>query len=292
MEEFQQVRNRFPESPWAESALERITALYRLHAGGKPTFTLDPGFSVAGGNVLKDVRALLVAPDRRLWIASKKTRSAVGFDTSGKMGESLPGREPRTLSLSPDGEVVFAARTAVRIGPRDIRSFSFPPEKPDEEPKPVDRILAAAVVPGGSILVSDERNDTVFRFGAQGELQGRFLQGDARKREVRRIVLDGERGIYLLDRKEKTVLVCDDSGRTLRTIGPGGLRKPADVAVDAFLNVYVADEDQGVLVFDPGGQLFFKATGPEMKKATAVALDASGAVLVYDDGSDQVRRYR
>ncbi len=292
MEEFQQVRNRFPESPWAQGALERITALYRLHATARPVFTLDPNFSVSGGNVLKDVRALLVDPDRRLWIASKKTKSAVSFDPSGQMGESLSGQEPRTLSLAPGGEVVFAARTAVRIGPRDLRSFSFPPEKPGEEAKPLDRILAAGVVPGNSVLVSDERNDTVFRFSPAGHLQGRFLQGDARKREVTRIVVGGERGIYLLDRKAKTVMLCDDSGRILRTIGPGGLRKPSDVAVDAFRNVYVADEDQGVLVFTPQGELFFKVTGPEMKKATAVTLDASGAVLVYDDGSDQVLRYR
>jgi hypothetical protein len=29
-----------------------------------------------------------------------------------------------------------------------------------------------------------------------------------------------------------------------------------------------------------------------MKKATAITLDATGAVLVYDDGSDRVLRYR
>ncbi|MCG6924213.1 MAG: tetratricopeptide repeat protein [Acidobacteria bacterium] len=292
MEEFQQVRNRFPESPWAERALERITALYRLHATARPVFTLDSGFSVAGGNVLKDVQALLVTPDRRLWIASKKTKSAVAFDPSGKMGESLAGQEPRTLSLAPDGRVVFAAESAVRIGLRDIRTFFFPPEKQGEERKPLEKIRAAAVAPGGSILVSDEKNDTVFRFGVAGELLGPFFQGAARESEVTRIVVDGERGIYLLDGKEKMVAICDEGGRTLRTIGPSGLRKPSDIAVDPFRNVYVADEDEGVLVFDPQGQPFFKITGPEMKKPTAITLDATGAVLVYDDGSDRVLRYR
>ena len=292
MEEFQQVRNRFPESFWAERALERITALYRLHATARPVFTLDSGFSVTGGNVLKDVRALLVTPDRQLWIASKKSKSAVSFDPSGKMGESLAAQEPRTLSLAPDGQVVFAAESAVRIGPRDIRTFFFPPEKPGEERKPLEKIRAAAITPGGSILVSDEKNDTVFRFDVDGRLQGPFFKGGARKREVTRIVVDGERGIYLLDRKEKMVAICDEGGGILRTIGPSGLRKPRDVAIDAFLNVYIADEDAGVLVFDPLGKPFFKITGPEMKKTTAIALDATGAVLVYDDGSDRVLRYR
>jgi len=292
MEEFQQVRNRFPESPWAAVALERTTALYRLHASARPVFTLDSGFSLSGGNVLKNVRALLVTPDGRLWVASKKTNSAVSFEPSGKMGESHTAREPRTLSLAPNGGVVFASRTAVRVGPRDIRAFSLPPEKPGDERKPLEGILAAAVMPGGSVLVSDEKNDTVYRFDAAGQLQGHFFQRGARKREVTRIVLDGERGIYLLDRKEKMVSICDENGRTVRTIGPSGLRKPMDIAVDAFRNVYVADADEGVFVFNPQGEPFFKIAGPEMKKATAIAVDAAGAVLVYDDGSDRILRYR
>ena len=292
MEEFQQVRNRFPESPWAQTALERTTALYRLYASSRPVFALDPGFSVTGGNVLKEVRALLVAPDGRLWVASKKAKSAVPFDASGKMGESLSAQEPRTLSLAPNGEVVFAARSAVRIGPRDLRSFFLPPEKPGDQPKQLEEILAAGVMPDGSVLVSDEKNDTVYRFGPGGNLEGLFFEGDAGKREVTRIVVDGERGVLLLDRKEKKVSVCDESGRTLRTIGPSGLRKPEDIAVDAFRNVYVADADEGVLVFDPRGELFFRIAGPEMKKATAIAVDATGAVLVYDDGSDRILRYR
>jgi len=291
MEEFQQVRNRFPESPWAETALWRITALYRLHGGAQPAFALDSSFSLPGGNVLKDVRAILVDPDQRLWVASEKTKSAVVFDASGTIQESRPARDPRTLALAPDGEVVFAAKTAVRIGARDVRSFFFPPEKPGEERKPVDRIRAAAVVPGGGVLVSEEKNDAVYRFDAGGHLEGRFPRGDTQEREVTRILLDDERGILLLDKKDKIVRVCDENGRTIRTVGPGGLRKPVDVAVDAFRNVYVADEDQGVLVFNPSGELFFKIAGGNLKEATAIALEASGAVLVYDEDSKRILRY-
>ena len=77
----------------------------------------------------------------------------------------------------------------------------------------------------------------------------------------------------------------------VRTVGPGGLRKPVDMAVDAFRNVYVADEDQGVLVFNPKGELFFKRAGGELRKASAIAIEASGAVLDYDDRSDRILRY-
>ena len=289
MEEFQQVRNRFPESPLASDAFERITALYRLYGGGQPAFARDSSFSLSGGNALKDVRALLVAPDGRLWVASKKTKSAVAFDSSGKMESSLTAQEPRTLSLGPTGQLVFAAKTAVRIGARDLRAFKLPPEKPGDKPKPLERILAAALTPGDTVLVSDEKDKTVYRFDSLGGLLGTFPQGGKGEREVIRIVVDGEGGILLLDKKAKTVRVFNEGGRALRTVGPGGLRKPTDVAVDTVRNIYVTDENEGVLVFNPQGELFFKITG--MKKPTAIALEADGAVLVYDDGSSQVLRY-
>jgi TolA-binding protein len=291
MEEFQQVHNRFPQSPWTQPALERTTALYRLFGDAKPAFAPDPTFSLAAGDVLKDVRALAVATGGTLWIASDKTRSAVPFDASGKAGPSLAAQEPRALSLTPAGEVVLAARTAVRIGSRDIRTFSTPPDKPGAMPKPVDKILAAAVTPGGAVLVSDEDREAILRFDAKGQYLGAF-PGDAARRKVSRILVDGEGGIVALDLQERAVRVWDEAGHLLRTVGPAGLTRPSDVAVDAFLNLYVADEEGGVLVFNPQGQLLATIASPELKRPRAVTLDATGAVLVYDDRTERVLRYR
>jgi outer membrane protein assembly factor BamD (BamD/ComL family) len=284
MEEFQQVRNRFPQSPLARPALERTTALYRLFGGPKPSFALDASFSLAGGDVLKDVRALAVAPDGTLWVASDKTRSAVPFDASGKPGAGLTAQDPRALSLDPAGEVVFAARGAVRVGSKDIRSFTTPPEKPGDAPKPATR--------GGSFLVSDEDRDAILRYDAKGEYLGTFPGGVPTKREVTRILVDGEGEIVTLDRDEKAVRVWDETGRLLRTVGPAGLKRPVDVAVDAFRNLYVADEEIGVLVFDFQGQPLLTITSPELRRPRAVAVDATGAVLVADDRAERVLRYR
>ena len=293
MEEFQQVRNRFPQSAWAEPALQRTTALYRLFGGPKPSFSVDAAFSAGSGDVVKDVRALVVAPSAALWIASDKTRSAIPIDATGKLGPGFTAEDPRTLALSPAGEVILASRTAVRIGAKDIRSFTTPPEKPGAPPKPVDRILAAAITPGGAVLVSDEEREAILRYDAKGEYQGTFPGGrDAAKRKVTRIVLDGEGGIVTLDRDEKTVRVWDENGRLLRSVGPVGLKRPADVAVDAFRNLYVADEETGVLVYNLQGQLLTTIASPELRRARAIALDASGAVLVYDERAQRVLRYR
>jgi outer membrane protein assembly factor BamD (BamD/ComL family) len=293
IEEFQQVRNRFPKSAWAEPALQRSTALYRLFGGQRPTFAPDPAFSAGAGDLLKDVRALIVTATGALWIASEKTGSATPIDTAGKVGAGLTAEDPRTLALAPSGEVILASRTAVRIGPKDIRTFTTPPEKPGALPKPVDKILAAAITPGGAVLVSDEDREAILRYDGKGEYQGTFPGARfAAKRKVTRILLDGEGGIVVLDRDEKTVRVFDEGGRLLRSVGPGGLKRPADVAVDAFRNLYVADEETGVHVFNPQGQLITTITGPELRRARAVTLDATGAVLVYDDRAERVLRYR
>ena len=293
MEEFQQVRNRFPESAWAEPALQRTTALYRLFGGAKASFSLDPGFSPGAGDVLKDVRALLVARSGELWIASDKTRSAIPIDAAGKLGAGLAGQDLRALSLSPTGEVILASRTAIRVGARDIRSFTTPPEKEGAQPKPVDKILAAVITPGGAVLVADEERQAILRYDGKGEYQGTFpAERAASKRKVSRLLLDGEGGIVALDRDEKTVRVWDETGRLLRSVGPAGLRRPADVAVDPFRNLYVADEEAGVHVFNPQGQLIVTIAGPELRRARAVTLEATGAVLVYDDRAQRVLRYR
>ena len=293
MEEFQQVRNRFPQSGWAEPALQRTTALYRLHGAAKPSFAQDASFAPAAGDLLKDVRALLVSHTGALWIASEKTRNAAPIDAAGKLGAGFSAEDPRTLALSPTGDVILASRAAVRFGAKDVRTFTTPPEKPGAPPKPVEKILAAAITPGGVVLVSDEDREAVLRYDAKGEYQGTFPGGrDAAKRKVTRILLDGEGGIVTLDRDDKTVRVWDESGKQLRSIGPVGLKRPVDVAVDAFRNLYVADEEAGVHVFNPQGQLVTTIASPELRRARALTLDASGAVLVYDERAQRVLRYR
>ncbi|HVR69473.1 MAG TPA: tetratricopeptide repeat protein [Vicinamibacteria bacterium] len=293
MEEFQRIRNRFPASEWAPRALDRITALYRLYGGPKPAFTLDGSYAVAAGDVGKDVRALLMTPARTLWVASEKVKAAVPFGADGKIGASRPAMDPRSLALTPDGELVVAAKLAVRLGPRNIKSFTLPTENPAQK-DPLDRIEAAVLTPGGSILVADGKRKRVYRFDGQDKYLGPFP--DDREREISRMTLDGEGGIVLLDRDRRTVSVVDEGGRVLRTQALRGagfdLRKPSDVAVDPFLNLYVADEDGGVHIFAPAGHLLGTITGGELRKPVAITLDPAGAVLVYDDRAQKVLRYR
>jgi len=335
MEEFQQVRNRFPESEWAAEALSRITALYRLYGAGKAVYVRDAAYTagVGAGDILKDVRAILMTPARTLWIASDKTKSVVPFGADGKRGAGVPAEDVRailmtpartlwiasdktksvvpfgadgkrgagvsaedlrSLSLTPRGDLLVAAHMAVRIGPRDVKNFAIPGDKPGLM-KPLDKITAAVMTPGGSLLVADGDKGRVYRYDAQDRYVGTYP--DAKQREVTRMTLDGEGGIVLLDRDQKTVGVFDEAGKPLRSVGPRGagfeLKKPADVAVDSFRNLYVADEELGILVFSPSGQLLASVPiSEDMKRPKALSLDFDGSILVYDERAEKVLRYR
>jgi len=293
MEEFQQVRNHFPESEWAPRALDRITALYRLYGSGKPAFAADASYSVGAGDTLKDVRSIVMTPARTLWVASDKAKSAIPFAPDGKMGPGLAGEDLQTMSVAATGDLLVVASRAVRIGPKNLQTFAIPGSKPGET-EPLDKLEAASITPGGAVLVSDEKKKKVFRFDGRYQYQGPFP--DVKERQVSRMVLDGEGGIVMLDREEKAVRTIDESGKVLRTIatrGPGyELRKPVDVAVDLFRNTYVADEEGGVLLFAPGGQLLATIGTAELKKARAVTVDPAGAVLVYDDKQQRILRFK
>jgi TolA-binding protein len=292
IEEFQRVRSSYPASPAAVRALNATTALFRLHGGERPVFLKDPAFSLAGGDVLKDVRALAVTPSGVLWIASSKTKSAVSFDANFKLGPSLSSDDPQTLAVSPGGDVVFASKLAVKTGSGAVLAFAIPSEKPGEM-EPIDRIGAATLLVSGDMLVSDLKRKRLLRF--KGAVFSSVFP-DRTEREVIKMVTTPRGEVALLRKDDKSIEILDESGRLVSKIGPRGpgfeWKKPADFTVDAFSNLYVADEDQGIFVFSPKGALLTTFGAAEVKKSRAVAIDLTGAALVYDDRAEVIVRFK
>jgi TolA-binding protein len=292
MEEFQRVRTLYPGTPLAERAMNATTALYRLYGSDRPFFAKDPGFAMAIGDVLKDVRSVAVTPAGVTWIASNKTKSAVSFDAAMKMGAALSSDDPQTLSVSPLGEIVLAAKLAVKVGPSGVFSFSMPGEKPGEV-EVVDRIGAATILVSGDTLVSDLKRKRVLRF--KGNVFASMFP-DRAEREVIKLLTTPRGEAVMLRKDEKCVEIFDDNGRPVTKIGPRGpgfeWKKPVDVAIDSFSNLYVADEDQGIFMFSAKGELMAQFGAAEVKKSRAVAIDLSGAVLVYDDRTETMVRFK
>jgi len=159
--------------------------------------------------------------------------------------------------------------------------------------EPLAKIEAAVVTAGGLTLIADEKRRRVCRFDAKGQFQGPFP--DAKERQIVRMAVDGEGGIAVLDRDQKTVQVYDEAGQLLRSVAARGagweLKRPTDVAVDPFRNTYVADEEGFVYVFSPSGQLLASISG-EVRKPRALTIDPAGAILVYDEKLERILRYR
>jgi hypothetical protein len=107
--------------------------------------------------------------------------------------------------------------------------------------------------------------------------------------------VDGEGGIAVLDRDQKTVQVYDETGKLLRSVPARGagweFKRPIDVAIDASRNTYVADEEGFVYLFSPQGQLLATISG-EVRKPRALTIDPAGAILVYDEKQERVLRFK
>lgn len=292
MEEFQRARSLYPSSAAATSALNAATALYRLYGNERPLFLKDPAFVVQAGDVLKDVRSMAITPDGTTWIASNKTKSAVSFDRAMKLGASLAAEDPQTLSVSPQGEVVFASKLAVRFGASGVMAFSVPSDKPGVL-EPIDRIGAATVMVSGDTLISDLKRKRVLRF--RGDTFASVFP-DRAEREVVKMLTTPRGEAVMLRKDDKSIEVYDDSGRLVSKFGPRGTgfewKKPIDVTIDAFSNLYVADEDQGIFLFSPKGELMATFGASDVKKSRAIAIDLSGAALVYDDRTETIVRFK
>lgn len=292
LEEFQRLRNAHPDSPAAARALDAQTALYRLGGEGRPVWTRDPAFSLGSGDALRDVRALALTEEGTLWIASNRTRSAISVDAKLQPGPSLAADDPQTLSVSPSGEVLFAARLSVRAPGGSASMFSAPGDKPGSMDA-IDRIGAAARLRSGDVLVSDLRRKRVARFRG-----GAFVSffPDRTEREVTRLVATPRGEAVMLRRDDRSVEVRGDDGRLLLRLTSKGpayeWRRPVDIAVDLFANLYVADEELGVFVFSPRGDLLASFGATDARRIRAMAVESSGAVIVYDDRTETLMRFR
>lgn len=292
MEEYQRLRNRYPASPLAARALDRITALYRLYGVERPQFSEDAGFLLPPSPVTKDVAALLLGPNDVLWVASASSGGAFSF-AEGKPGTSFLVPDPVGLAPGNAGAPLLVARLGIKSGNEPLRPLRLPTDKPGIE-KPLDHLSAALAMPDGGWLASDTKLPAVCRFDSQAKYVGRFP--DAAPREITRMLRDGEGDLVFLDDRAKTIRVLDGNGVALRAIGSQGpgyvLRHPVDVAVDDARNLYVADADEGLLVLSPEGKLLTRIGVSVLKRPSALALAADGTLYVYDDKLKRVTRFR
>jgi TolA-binding protein len=315
MEELQQVRNRWPGSREAETALGRLTMLHRLYVrakGGGAAFAATA--ETAGPARLQDVLALGQHVDGSLyWVGE----NGLGALAPAKAPAPPAAQRPRGFARDSAG-----ALWAIEVGA--IRPFSGKPlalavPRPNGVVEPIQKIDAAAQLSNGDWIVADDDEKSIHRFARTGEYSAPFSTS-----RVRRLAVNAVDEVAAIDREDKGVVILDAAGKVAGRIparGQGYLfENIEDLAFDVFGHLYVLDRG-AIAVFSPHGaapaaalpagrraenqptgrgaayRLLTLYTENEkspgaFRRATAMALDASGGLYLYDERAQRVRVYR
>lgn len=314
MEELQQVRNRWPNTPEAATALAQTTLLHRLYirARTNPAYVLSA--ETIGPAKLQNVVSLALSSRPTLFYAAE---SGLGILTTGSPDRPQTVVRPRGLVVDRNGAVVAFDATSLRPATGNPILLSLP--QSGGTPKPLTDLEAAAQFSNGDWLITDGDDRSIQRFSGAGTYVGVFAAG-----RLAPLVVTATDDVVGVDRDAKTIVVFDSTGKSTARIpfrGAGyDLQNVEDLAVDAFGHVYVLGRE-AIAVFSPypatpatpatpaapaAAAAASRATTYRLvtlfappqadttafKRATAFALDPSGAIYLYDDRAEKVMVYR
>ncbi len=295
MESLQQVRQRYPTSREAVTALAWNTILYRLYLRPpiQPPFRFS-GKTIAGpGGKLKDVEAMAFAPDGTLYVVTSSGLAA--FDSSGRRVNAPTAVEPHAIAFDDAGSAFVARRGGVTAPGGRLLTLDVP--KPDGTRRVLEEIPGLALNSRGEILTIDSNGRTVARFSREGTYLSSFSAGVAE-----RLAVDVNDTIAALGREGATVVLMNPDGTVIRRLTAKGagyqFENPADLAFDPFGHLYVLDRSgRCVFVFNGAGRLVTRFSVPErapgaLRKPTAFALDASGRLFIFDRDAERVQVYQ
>ena len=300
MEEYQRVRDEFPDKPEAREALDRLTLLHRLRlapAAGRPIlYRLDsefPGSLEALG--LRSVVALAIGPAGGLLVADDKQGIARQVDPAGRVSEKIVFAQPMAAAVNRSGAPVLIGGGNVLVGTR-----LQPLTRPDgSTSRPIKDVSGVAVDQDGRLVVGDPRTGEVLIYGRGLEFKGPVLRtSTGRLGEIR---AGPDNQIYILDTREKSVTIYAGGKPPLRVRldeAPASISAPAGLAVDSLGDLYLCDPSAGrVVVLDPSGKRVLANIQSDRTKGGLAAperleVDGQGRIYVYDRKSGAILRFR
>lgn len=298
MELLQRVRQRFPGTPDAATALAWNTTLYRLYmrAPRQPAYLYAASKAIAGSaGKLKDIQSLAVGSDGTVYAATRN--SVLLFDAAGKTAPALPANDARAILFDASGRTIVVCRDAIVSPGAGAVGLSVP--KQDGSPRALDDIYSAVLTSTGDVLVVDKNARNIARFSSAGRHVAPFAPVFAD-----RLAIDATDRVVSLDEDGTGITLIEHDGRVRVKIPPRGqgyeFDKPVGVAVDPFGHVYVLDRNKATLfVFTQAQQpqlvtafsIPQKAPG-HFRKAVCFALDAAGRVYLYDEDAEKIQVYQ
>ena len=319
MEEMQQVRNRWPNTPAAATALARTSTLHRLYirAKGGPAWALSA--DTIGPVKLQNVVGLAWSGKDALFSAAETGLSVL---TSGATERPQAVVRPRGITVDLAGQVVAFDAGALRPPTGAPLTLAVP--QSGGTPKALSNLQAATQVSNGDWLVADSNDRVLQRFSSTGTHVGTFGAG-----RITRLASTETDLVAGLDKDAKSVVVFDGAGTLTARIPlktPGyDLEEAEDLTFDAFGHLYVLSRTS-IAVFSPypaapvatataapaaapasagapaaaraGAYRLLTVFAPPQndpagfRRATSFVVDPSGTIYLYDDRAERVMVYR
>ena len=276
MEEYQKVRDRNPGKPEAEVARERITLLHRLRllpAVGR-TVVYRPDGEFAGKVAtlgLRSVSALALGPDGNLLVIDAKQGIVLQIGAGGRAIGQTPFAGVAAADSDPRGNLVMAGEGQIQVGKRLL-----PLTRPEgSTPRPIRDLSGMAVDGDGRVYVGDSRTMEVVQYGRNLDFRAAVYRSASGRLGPLRAGLDDQ--LYILDTKEKTVVVYAEGKSTTRLRldeAPASILEPVDLAVDDLGDLYVCDAASGrVVVLDPSGKTLLAGLQADKARGGLLAPD-------------------
>jgi outer membrane protein assembly factor BamD (BamD/ComL family) len=320
MEELQQVRNRWPSSAAATTALARTTVLYRLyiraHAGGA-AYALAP--DTVGPAKIENAVDLAITPKGALYLA---TETGVTPLLPPDAPKPPAASRPRALAVDTSGNLAVLEPGMLHPGGSD--PFSFPVLRSNGVTEALSKATCAGQLSSGDWIVADENEKFLHRYSRVGKYGNVFSTA-----RLSKFAISSMDEVAGLDRDQKAVTILDATGKPVGHIPYKGtgyeVQNPEALAYDAFGHLYVLDHT-ALVVFSPfpppadpsapkpatptppttpttttdRGATYHLLTvysEPEkspgaFRKATAFAIDRTGTVYLYDDHAQRILVYR
>jgi TolA-binding protein len=310
MEELQQVRDRFPNTPEAALALARLTLLHRLYVRATAGLAFGLTTETVGPAKLENVVGLAMTSKDTLYWASESA-AGVALPANGEKPPAVV--KPRGVTLDTTGGLVIIDTGVLQ--PHKGKGIVFPVVKSNGQTEVMAKLNAAAQMSNGDWLVMDDAEKWILRFNREGTYIGVFAQT-----KVAKLVVNALDEVAAIDKDNNGIALFDNSGKMFGRIplktAKYEIKDPQDLAFDDFGHLYVLDR-AGIAVFSPYAPkaaaaaaakpqrnpvespypLLTYYTEPEkapgaFKKASAFAVDRSGGVYLYDENAKKIMVYR
>lgn len=290
---YQDLRDRFPQSPGAGLARDRNTHLIRLLEAESGPVYQQVRFIPARLPEAWRVRVVTdMEVDRRGNIVISDARAGLvqTLDHKGQPVSRVELRRPSAVWSGLDGLIIFADGSLVVGG--QAMSLTGPGGGPVVGPA---GLLARD--PVGHFIIWDQKSGDILRFTRRGEFDEVMVASREFRFDVAVAGRDGT--VVVLDGKAMMAHEFrPDGGRREVSLESDELRRPRHMSRDFLGNLYLLDTVARVLEMRaPDGRLLARLTsgradGEPFPRPAGLAVNGRGEILIYDERRAGIVVYR